>query len=80
MLSALIPMEVANWVGTLTSGYAPLGVGLIGLTWFSAGMITWMAIRHYWEDAHLEIPPHPAPVHRPSHPSCTEQAEYLEAA
>lgn len=80
MLSALIPMEIASLVEALTSGYAPLGVGLIGLTWLSAGMITWMAIQHYWEDAHLEIPPHPAPIPHPTRPARIEQVEYKKAA
>lgn len=77
MLSAIMPTEITNLVTTLTAGYAPLGVGMLGLMWLSAGMITWMAVQHYWEDAHLDIPAHPAPAR---HPARIEHVEYKEAA
>ena len=56
MLSSLIPTGVTSLLMDLTSGYAPLAVGLVGLTWISAGMITWMAIAHYWEASPVSIP------------------------
>ena len=58
----------------LTSGYAPLGVGLVALTWISAGMITWIALAHYWETSHLPIPEHP------SSESVAASIQYKEAA
>ena len=74
MLSSLIPTGVISLLMDLTSGYAPLGVGLLGLLWISAGMITWMALEHYWDTSHVPIPEHPSyePVAAPM--------EYTEAA
>lgn len=74
MFSSLIPTGVTSLLMDLTSGYAPLGVGLLGLTWISVGMITWIAIKHYWETSHVSIPEHPSyePVAAP--------LEYKEAA
>ena len=74
MLSSLIPTGVTSLIMDLTSGYTPLGVGLLGLMGLSAGMITWMAIAHYWDTSHRLIPEHPPyePVAAPM--------EYKEAA
>ena len=74
MFISLIPTGVTSLLVDLTSGYAPLGVGLVGLTWISAGMITWMAIAHYWDTSHLPIPEHPS-----SEPVAAPMA-YKEAA
>jgi hypothetical protein len=74
MFSSLIPTGVTSLFVDLTSGYAPLVVGLVGLTWISAGMITWIALAHYWETSHLPMPEQPSsePVAAP--------LEYKEAA
>lgn len=74
MSSSLIPTGVTSFIMDLTSGYAPLGVGLLGLMWISAGMITWMAIEHYWETSHTPIPEHP------SYEPAAASIEYKEAA
>lgn len=78
MLSAIMPIEITHLATTLTAGYAPLGVGMVGLMWLSAGMITWMAVQHYWEDAHLEIPAHPTPVRHPAKTTYVEPMEHVE--
>ena len=74
MFSSLIPTGVTSLLMDLTSGYAPLGVGLFGLLWISAGMLTWMAIAHYWDTSHAPIPEHS------SSESVAASMEYKEAA
>jgi hypothetical protein len=33
-----------------TRDLSPLLVGLVCLVWFSAGMIVWSAVQHYWSE------------------------------
>ena len=74
MFSSLISTGATSWVMDLTGGYVPLGVGLLGFMWISAGLVTWMAIEHYWETSHMCIPEHP------SYKRVDTPMEYKEAA
>jgi len=62
----------------LTGGYVPLSVGLLGFIWISTGILTWMALEHYWESSHMRTPEHPS--YKQIDKLVAASIEYKEAA
>ena len=73
MYYAIASADVATPSLDMTSALAPLGIGLLGLLILSAGMITWIAVQHYWEQQNLHISKYSSSEH-PAVPMKYKQA------